>query len=524
MLSRSRASLVHSTILLCLTIALAGATGSALAQEAVTKNGRLRASSDGGTARYLGVPYARPPVADLRWRDPQPVEAWRGVRDATNFAPACPQTGVSMPGEPTSPTDEDCLYLNIWTPDADGRDGQSYPVIVWIPGGGLTNGSTSIPLYDGAALARRGVIVVTVAYRLGVLGFLAHPELTAESGRGGSGNYGLMDQIAALEWVRDNIAAFGGDPERVTVAGQSAGATSISILMASPRARGLFQRAIGQSGGLFEPLALAPRYLLENAEADGAAYGVALGAPTLEQLRALPVERFLSDSRADGVIHPVIEPRVLPEPPYDAFAAGRHNDVPLLVGFNAEEARSLTDLSEVRARNFHEQLAQRWGALPPALLEPYPFGTDAEARQARADFERDLRFGWDIRAWARLAGAHGRAPVRVYYFSRRPPYPEGAIQQTWGAGHFAELWYMFDHLDQQPWPWTEGDRTLADVMTGYWAAFARDGDPNSPGRPVWPAFEAGRERVLVLDEVIEAGVLPNSASLDVFDAVYDSIR
>lgn len=169
-----------------------------------------------------------------------------------------------MPGEPESPTDEDCLYLNVWAPEAASRDGQPYPVIVWIPGGGLTNGSTSIPLYDGAALARRGAIVVTVAYRLGVLGFLAHPELTAESGTGGSGNYGLMDQVAALEWVQDNIAAFGGDPDRVTVAGQSAGATSVSILMASPRAKGLFQRAIGQSGGLFEPLAFDVDDILAN--------------------------------------------------------------------------------------------------------------------------------------------------------------------------------------------------------------------------------------------------------------------
>ena len=524
MFSRSRASLIRSIIVLTLAAALTAAAGSAVAQEAHTASGRLMGSSDAGTTRYLGVPYSRPPVGDLRWRDPQPVEAWTGLLDATRFAPACPQTGVSMPGEPPSPTNEDCLYLNIWTPDTTGgKNGQSWPVIVWVPGGGLINGSTSIPLYDGAALARRGVIVVTVAYRLGVLGFLAHPELTAESGMGGSGNYGVMDQIAALEWVRANIAAFGGDPERVTVAGQSAGATSVSILMASPRARGLFQRAIGQSGGLFEPLALAPRYLLGNAEADGLAYGAALGAPTLAQLRGLPVERFLG-GRGDVVVHPVIEPRVLPEPPYEVFIAGRHNDVPLLVGFNAEEARSLTDLSEVTALNFHEQLTARWGALPPALLEPYAFATDAEAREARADFERDLRFGWDIRAWARLAASHGQAPVHAYYFSRRPPYLEGSVQQAWGAGHFAELWYMFDHLDQQPWPWTEADRRLADAMAGYWAAFARGGDPNGGGRPDWPAFVAAEEGVLMLDEDIEPGVLPNNAALDVFDGVYESIR
>lgn len=519
MLHPDRTAFVGLIIAACLV----GAAGPAVAQDAMTGSGRLSGSREAGVVRYLGVPYAQPPIEDLRWRDPRQVEVWSGVREATRFAPACPQVGVSMPGEPESPTDEDCLYLNIWAPDARSEV-QPYPVIVWIPGGGLTNGSTSIPLYDGAALARRGVVVVTVAYRLGVLGFLAHPELTAENEAGGSGNYGLMDQVAALQWVRDNIGAFGGDPDRVTVAGQSAGATSVSILMASPRAKGLFQRAIGQSGGLFEPLALAPRYVLENAEADGAAYGDALGALTLGELRALPVERFLGDSRADVVVHPVIEPRLLPEPPYDVFAAGRHNDVPLLVGFNAEEALSLTDVSDVTAQGFHEQLSARWGALPPALLEPYPFATDTEAQTARADLERDLRFGWDIRAWARLATAHGQSPVHVYYFARRPPYAEGSIQQTWGAGHFAELWYMFDHLDQQPWPWTQADRRLADDMADYWAAFARQGDPNGDGRPAWPAFEVGNEQVLVLDEVVRPGALPNNVSLDVFDKVYDAIR
>lgn len=519
MLHSARAALVGLIISACFV----GTAIPGVAQEAMTGSGRLMGSSETGVIRYLGVPYAQPPVGDLRWRDPRPVEGWSGVRDATRFAPACPQVGVSMPGEPASPTDEDCLYLNVWAPEVKS-DGEPYPVIVWIPGGGLTNGSTSIPLYDGTALARRDVVVVTVAYRLGVLGFLAHPDLSAENEAGGSGNYGLMDQVAALEWVKDNIQAFGGDPDRVTVAGQSAGATSVSILMASPRASGLFQRAIGQSGGLFEPLALAPRYLLENAEADGAAYGEALGAPTLAELRSLPVERFLGDSRAHGVIHPVIEPRLLPEPPYDVFAAGRHNDVPLLVGFNAEEARSLTDVSEVTAQNFHERLTAQWGALPPALLEPYAFVTDAEAQTARADFERDLRFGWDIRVWARLAAAHGESSVHAYYFARRPPYSKGSIQQTWGAGHFAELWYMFDHLNQQPWSWTEADRRLSEDMAAYWAAFARKGDPNGAGRTAWPEFEVGDEQVLVLDEVVRPGVLPNNAALDVFDTVYDAIR
>ncbi|HEX8469536.1 MAG TPA: carboxylesterase family protein [Brevundimonas sp.] len=250
MLHHSRTALVRSLIFLSFAVVLTvGGAGYVHAQDVVTASGRLKGDSDAGIVRYLGVPYARPPVGDLRWRDPQPVGTWTDVRDASRFAPACPQTGVSMPGEPPSSTSEDCLYLNLWTPADAGPNSQPHPVIVWIPGGGLTNGSTSIPLYDGAALARRGVIVVTVAYRLGVLGFLAHPELTEESGAGGSGNYGLMDQIAALEWVQRNIAAFGGDPERVTVAGQSAGATSVSILMASPRAKVSSSARSGRAAG-----------------------------------------------------------------------------------------------------------------------------------------------------------------------------------------------------------------------------------------------------------------------------------
>ena len=484
-----------------------------------TAAGAVRGLSDERVDVYRGLPYARPPVGDLRFRDPKPVAAWSGLRDATDFAPACLQMGVSMPGEPWSPSSEDCLYLNVWTPE--GTRPGSLPVIVWIPGGGYTNGSTSIPLYDGGRLAGVGAVVVTVAYRLGALGFLAHPDLTAEAGS--SGNYGLMDQIAALEWVRDNIAAFGGDPQRVTVAGQSAGATSVSILMASSRARGLFQRAIGQSGGLFEPVALAPQYLLANAERDGVAYASSLGAASVAELRALPADRFLGPA-AGRIVHPVIEPRVLPRPPWDVISDGEHNDVPLLVGFNADEARSLTDLSDVTAANFAQTLTARWGQLPPPLLAPYPFTTDEEARTARADFERDLRFGWDIRAWARLQAAHGGQPVHAYYFSRRPPYAEGSVQQHWRAGHFAELWYMFDHLDQQPWGWSDQDRATADAMADYWVAFARTGDPNGEGRPEWPVFTGTDERVLEIGDMIGSGRLPNNAALDVFDAVYSSLR
>ena len=279
-------------------------------------------------------------------------------------------------------------------------------MIVWIYGGGYINGSASMPLYWGDRLAHKGVIVVTIAYRLGPLGFLAHPELTRESPHHSSGNYGLMDQIAALEWIQRNIAAFGGDPKCVTIAGQSSGAISVSILMASPRAKGLFQRAIGESGGLFEPLQLAPKFLLANAERDGEKYAASLGAASLQQLRLLPAN--LLTGNAGGICHPVIEPYVLPVSPYEAFTSGQQNDVPLLIGSNADEARAMVDVTHETAATFDSDMEHSVGQLPPPLLAAYPHATDEEAKQARLGLERDLRFGWDMWAWARLQAGTGQ--------------------------------------------------------------------------------------------------------------------
>jgi len=479
--------------------------------------GRVEGVETGGVRAFLGLPYAQPPVGDLRWRAPRPAAAWMGVRTATAFAPACPQRGVSMPGEPPPKTSEDCLYLNVWTP---AKPAGRLPVIVWIHGGGWTNGATSLPLYAGDALAKRGVLVVSISYRLGALGFLAHPALSAED-RGSSGDYGLMDQVAALRWVQRNIAAFGGDPANVTIAGQSAGAMSVSLLLAAPEAKGLFHHAIAQSGGVFEPLALAPGYQLAKAERDGAAFGETLGATTAAQLRALPVEALTAPNAA-RLGHPVIGARVLPLAPWDAYAAGRANRVPLLLGYNAEEARSLTDLSTIRAATFQADLAKTFGALPPALLAGYLFTDDASAQAARGAFERDLRFGWDMWAWARLQ-ARASAPAYLYRFSRRPPFPDGSVRTGWGASHFAELWYMFGHLDQEPWAWTQADRRLSATMVDQWIAFASTGDPNGGGRPAWPRFDETDPRVLELGDTIAAQPFAPDG-LAGFDAVYNSLR
>ncbi len=514
-------------------VALVELATISVAQRAITESGVISGVHESGLNVYKGVPFVAPPVRDLRWRPPAQVAPWTGIRKADTFAPACMQSGVSMPGETPPTISEDCLYLNIWSPteaaakavtNAKGNTAQArLPVFVWIYGGGYTNGSASMPLYWGDQLAHKGVIVITVAYRLGPLGYLAYPELTRESPHHSSGNYGLMDQIAALEWIQRNISAFGGDPKNITIAGQSAGAMAVSMLMASPLAKGLFQRAIGESGALFEPLQLAPRYLLANAERDGEKYAASLGVASIKELRDLPAARLLAGD-AGNVSHPVIEPYALPAAPYEVFASGQQNDVPLLIGSNADEARSLTDITHVKAATFDADLEHSFGALPAPLLVAYPHATDEAARQARLDIERDLRFGWDIWAWARLQSGSGRSRVYYYSFRQVPPFPAGSVFEGWGASHYAELWYVFDHLDQEPWRWTAADRKLAEEISGYWVNFVRSGDPNGPGLPAWPAFSNTDSKVLYLGDPITVGGVANINSLEIFDAVYTSVR
>jgi para-nitrobenzyl esterase len=490
------------------------------AQRIQTESGAISGVRESGATAYKGIPFAAPPVGNLRWRPPVPVAPWTGTRKADVFAPACMQDSVSMPGETPPKVSEDCLYLNIWTPEKSAHE--RLPVIVWIYGGGYISGSASMPLYWGDRLAHKGITLVTIAYRLGPLGFLAHPELTRESPHHSSGNYGLMDQIAALEWIQKNIAAFGGDPKNVTIAGQSSGSISVSILMASPLAKGSFQRAIGESGGLFEPLQLGPKFLLANAESDGEKYAASLGATSLQQLRNLPAAKLTGN--AGGIVHPVIEPYVLPTSPYEAFTSGQQNDVPLLLGSNAEEARALTDVTHVKAATFDSDLEHSFGQLPPALAAAYPHATDKEAQQARLDLERDLRFAWDMWAWARLQAGTGKAPVYYYSFRQQPPFPAGSVYEGWGASHYAELWYVFNHLDQSPWRWTTADRKVADEMSSYWVNFAKSGNPNGPGLTPWPAFTNVQNKVLYIGDPITVGGVPGINSLSVFDAVYTSVR
>jgi len=494
----------------------------AMAQVVRLDTGLVQGATSDSVIAYKGIPFAAPPVGDLRWRPPLRPAAWQGVRKADTFAPACMQKGVSMPGEVPPATSEDCLYLNLWKPAGQTRG--KLAVLVKIYGGGYSTGNAAIPLYWGDRLAARGIIVVTFGYRLGPFGFLAHPDLTNESPVHSSGNYGLLDQVAALQWVQRNIAAFGGDPSRVTIAGQSAGAAAASMLMASPLAKGLFHGVIAQSGGLFEPLQLAPNYLLANAEKEGTAYAASVGANSLAELRGLSAPALLG-GRASSISHPVIEPYFLPRSPYEAYAAGRQNDVPVLIGSNANEAGSMiTDLEATTAATFESDITRRFGRLPPQLLSAYPRQTDMEARAARLGFERDIRFGWDMWAWARLSASKRPQGTYYYHFTRNPPFPTDSLYRNWGASHFAELWYVFDQLDQERWNWSAADRRLADVMSGYWVNFTKTGNPNGAGLPDWPQFKAADQKVQYLGDDITSGGVPNLRPLQVFDEVYDGLR
>jgi para-nitrobenzyl esterase len=504
------------------SIALSGYGKASSPPLVKTESGLVEGTSEQGVLVYKGIPFAAPPVGALRWRDPQPVAPWTGVRSAQSFAPICPQMGDSLPGAPSEPKSEDCLYLNVWAPERAPT--AKLPVMVWIYGGGWTNGSASIPNYWGTGLAKRGVILVTIAYRLGALGFFSLPELSAESPHNTSGNYGLLDQIAALKWVHANIEGFGGDADRVTIFGQSAGSMSVSILMSSPLAKGLFQRAIGESGGTFEPPKISSAgagFFLSGAEKDGAKAASSLGAKSVAQLRAMPADK-LND--AIGNSHWIVDGYVLPADPYEIFRTGQQNDVPLLVGTNADEGLPLMDGVKTTAATFDADVANVFGPLPPALLAAYRPSADADAFAAFARLQRDLRFGWDMWTWARLESSTGSQPVFAYYFTRIPPYPAGSPYGKWGAGHWAEMRYVFDRLDLEPWNWTAQDRRLATTMADYWTNFARSGNPNGADLPTWLPYDSQHQRALELGDDVKIIPYPNLAPLRVLDAIYQHYR
>lgn len=473
-------------------------------------SGVIDGTREGGAMVYRGIPFASPPVGELRWREPQPPAPWNGVRVADRFSPVCVQRGAYPEDAPPEPMSEDCLYLNVWVP-AGARAGEALPVMFWIHGGGLRNGSASTPLYAGGQLARRGVIVVTANYRLGALGFLALPDLTRESPNRVSGNYGLLDQLAALQWVQRNIASFGGDAANVTVFGQSSGAISISALATSPLAKGLFHRAIAQSGGLFEPIEFAPEFALKGAEEVGAAFAARLAAPSLAALRAIPAAdvaaaRFNPNAVIDGYL--------LREPPYNAYAAGRVNPIDILIGSNAGEGYDFLQGRNVTVATLPTLLRQDFPPFIVSLIGPKTPATDQAALEAFVDFEGNMRFGWNMLAWAGLHAQHMRGKAFLYHFAHTPPGERG-------ARHGVEMAYVFGHENPA---WTDNDHRLASLMASYWTNFAKTGNPNGEGLPAWSAFTSTLERALLIGDDVSMGALPNPSDLAAIDHLYGAVR
>jgi para-nitrobenzyl esterase len=480
--------LTHRSLALALLVLpSARAAGSASIGEAVAiTQGQLAGvpGHDPAITVFKGIPFAAPPVGALRWRPPQPPAAWNGIRKADTFGPSAMQADVRSYGPWTeeymfrNDVSEDCLTLNIWTPAKTANERRA--VFVYIYGGAYNSGSGEVLIYDGEGLAKKGILVVTFNYRVNVFGFLAHPELTAESPHHASGNYGLMDQLAALRWVKENIAAFGGDPERITVGGQSAGAGSLQHLLASPEARGLFQRAIAQSGP-WRHNASSPS--LAEAEAQGAKFAAAIGASSLAELRALSAAELLARYQKQSFrFRPVVDGWIVPDQVTAIHARGEQIDVPLLTGWTADESSAGQGYGVSTVAQFTDEAKKDFGERAPAFLALYPVKTDAEAGEAQKQRRRDAARA-DLFWWTALRARTGHAPTWGYYFDRAIPWPEHPEYQ---AFHSGELPYTFNNLRLLNRPWEDVDRQLADHVSSYWVNFIKTGNPNGPGLPRWP--------------------------------------
>jgi para-nitrobenzyl esterase len=529
-----------AVLLLLAALAVAGCSGSsgsspapspsqrASLEQPVVDGGPIRGERAPGTGvwSYLGVPYAAPPVGDLRWRPPRPVQPWENPRACTAYGPSCSQPRSVLSGR-LGRVSEDCLYLNVWTPAASPQE--RLPVMVWIHGGSFVTGSGSEPVYAGANLARAGdVVVVTVNYRLGPLGFLALPELSAESPEDVSGNYGLLDQMAALRWVRGNIAAFGGDPERVTAFGESAGAISILNLMASPLATGLFQRAIAESAILQESgMGVRTSWPLAEAERAGEAYARRLGVSgpdVLQALRELPAERLLAEAGESADVataglawKPVVDGYVLPASVTGTFAAGEQMEVPLLVGSNSDESNLWAPfMGAITVDQYRAFLKAGFGDGAADIWSLYPARTDAEVPRAIGRLLTETGFGATARFAASSMDAQGKAPAYLYRFSRAPDFdlPGLKLPIPKGAFHAVEIPYVFGTLGALAIddPTDEG---LSRQMMKLWTTFAATGDPGATGSGPWPPYRRASDEHLELDATIrvESGLYREAADL-----------
>ena len=457
--------------------------------------------NEGKVRAFLGLPYAAPPVGDLRWKAPQPPAKWTGVRDATTFTARCPQWPIwadyiFLDSGPS----EDCLHLHVYSPAA-ANGASRLPVMFWIHGGGYAAGAGSEPRYTNSLLPLDGVVLVTIDYRMGVFGFLASEDLEREGG-GSAGNYGFMDMVAGLRWVKENIARFGGDPSNVTIFGESAGSFAVSTLMAVPEAQGLFAKAIGESGADFNGV-IGTGALADRAKRDQA-WVESLGVKSLAELRAMPMDKLLDEAKKKGVIGftPVVDGRFLPEAVSKIYAAGKQAHVPLLAGWNRDE-RAGTLSKGMTAEKWKAFAADHYGAHAEQFLKVYPANSDDEAVQSADNYTSDQFIALGTWQWVEAHVKTGDAPVYRYHFELPAPpsemHPEGMY-----AFHSDDLEYVFGTLDTRHGSvWRPEDRKLSEEMIEYWTDFAKTGDPNGPGLPAWPRYDKTAE-VLHLDGASKA--------------------
>jgi para-nitrobenzyl esterase len=451
-------------------------------------------SADGNVRTFKGIPFAAPPVGPLRWKAPQPVTPWTGVRQASEYGARCMQGSIysDMIFHDSGPS-EDCLYLNLWMPANPAS--AKLPVMVWIYGGGYQAGATSEPRQDGGNLSKQGVVVVSMNYRLGIFGFFSHPELAKESGHDSSGNYGLLDQLAALQWVRKNIATFGGDPGNVTIFGESAGSFSVSALVASPLAKGLFKRAIGESGAYLSTGTLPLKPHAETEQADLAFAKANLGADSLADLRAKPADELLQAALKEKGVRfaPNVDGYFLPESVSSIFAAGKQSMVPLLAGWNRDEMNYHAVLGQdaPTAANIRTHLESLYGAHADEIAKLYSGSTDAEIKRAAQDLAGDRFIAFGTWKWLEMTAKTGKVPVYRYEFDQTLPLaadaPAGAEPS---APHASEIEFVFQVLSSRQLPWSPEDHKVSEAMGTYWTNFAKTGDPNGRGIPQWPPYSA----------------------------------
>jgi para-nitrobenzyl esterase len=505
-----------------ITTILFGLNVAAAAPQARVSDGQLEGRDVGVVNAFLGIPFAAPPVGDLRWRAPVAATPWKGVRQATSYSASCMQTFDPNGSEPWTheyvikgPVSEDCLYLNVWVPKQAAQ--KKLPVMVWIHGGAFTSGASSVPIYDGTKLAAKGIIVVSINYRLGPFGFLAHPELSAETPQHVSGNYGLLDQIAALRWVKENITAFGGDPDHVIIAGQSAGAMAVVDLMATPLAKGLFSGAIAQSG-----VALAGDLLsLSAAEKTGTDFAKSAGATSLKDLRALSAEAILNTRlpMAPGFglrFVPNLDGWIFPDTLSKLFAKGEYNDTPLLTGQTADEMRGLNPkYNTMTPAECAGMIAMAAGKAAGAASEAY-LGKTTNCSDGVTRFSRDrgqaATYHWVL---TRLKTSRHR--VFVYYYSHPEPGPNAA---RYGAFHSSEIPYVFQTLDASPErPFTAQDRKISATISSYWVNFVKTFDPNGADLAKWPAMDPTSKAVLEIGDVSHSRPVLDAATLDLMESI-----